>query len=93
MQAALRYLTMNRQTFATLDELERVMVQAKYRLVAEFPVEGAYEIRLWQNTRSYAVTYGLQLAGRLDYGQASKELGECLLHALACAGKLLLEWD
>ena len=36
----------------------------------------------------FAVVYGKQVTYDLTYAQACEELGACLLHALACAGKL-----
>lgn len=37
---------------------------------------------------NYAVSYGKQFNCHLTYEEAAKELGECILHALACEGKL-----
>lgn len=36
----------------------------------------------------FVVTYGLQRKTNLTYAQASKELGECIFHHLACEGML-----
>lgn len=36
----------------------------------------------------FAVEYWKQRRGGLTYSEASKELGECILHALGCAGEL-----
>jgi len=36
----------------------------------------------------FRVTYGQQVRGNLTYSQAAKELGECLMHAIACTGAL-----
>lgn len=42
-----------------------------------------------QNKRGlFTVTYGLQQKAGLTYGQASRELGECLMHHAACNGDL-----
>lgn len=38
--------------------------------------------------KSFRVTYGKQVRDRLNYSDAAHELGECVLHALACMGKL-----
>lgn len=32
----------------------------------------------------FTVSYGLQVKKGLNYGQAAKEFGECVFHALAC---------
>jgi len=36
----------------------------------------------------FTVTYGKQVKSGLRYGQAATELGACIMHALACDGKL-----
>lgn len=36
----------------------------------------------------FTVTYGEQVKSRLNYAEAAHEFGECVFHALACAGKL-----
>lgn len=47
-----------------------------------------------QNPKAtFKVTYGLQVRSNLEYGQAAKELGECIFHALACDGKLIDSTD
>lgn len=38
--------------------------------------------------RLFRVEYGLQKKGNLDESQATRELGACMMHALACEGKL-----
>lgn len=49
-----------------------------------------YEIKLHQVVEdSFCVTYGKQTSVGLTYSQAAQELGECIMHALACEGKLL----
>lgn len=37
---------------------------------------------------AFTVTYGLQVRKGLTYADAARELGECIFHAAACAGKL-----
>jgi len=37
---------------------------------------------------SFTVVYGKQIKGKLTYGQAATELGACIMHSLACDGKL-----
>jgi hypothetical protein len=36
----------------------------------------------------FNVRYGRQYRTELTYGEAAKELGECIMHALACDSKL-----
>lgn len=36
----------------------------------------------------YTVTYGKQTHPFLDYTEAAKELGECIMHALAVEGRI-----
>lgn len=36
----------------------------------------------------YAVLYGLECEECFDYGEAARALGYCLMHAIACTGKL-----
>jgi hypothetical protein len=36
----------------------------------------------------FTVQYGLQVKKGLNYGQAAREFGECVFHALACDGLL-----
>lgn len=38
--------------------------------------------------KRFTVIYGKQRKGDLRYGEACKELGECIMHALACQGSL-----
>lgn len=49
--------------------------------------DGCVKLEQRANHR-FRVTYGLQEKDDLDYGDASKELGECLMHQLACNGAL-----
>ncbi len=48
-----------------------------------------YPIRLIQNGKDkFTVVYGLQVKSDLSYGQAAKEFGCAIMHALAYEGKL-----
>jgi hypothetical protein len=48
-----------------------------------------FDIVLSQNgPDDFTVTYGRQIRANLDYVRASAELGACIMHALACDGKL-----
>jgi hypothetical protein len=79
----------HRTTLPGLDATEALMVAEQYRLVDEFRIPEQFPIAIWQRSKNtFAVTYGLQLAKDLSYAEASYELGECLLHAMSCAGKI-----
>lgn len=78
-----------RTSLQSLEHVEQQMVGLKYRLVEEFQTEGQFTVSLWQSKADgFAVTYGLQVALNLPFVDACTELGECLLHALTCAGKV-----
>ena len=48
-----------------------------------------YSIEMVQlANRRFRVIYGKQIRTGLDYSQAAAELGACIMHALACEGKL-----
>lgn len=50
---------------------------------------GSQLIELRQQGRDrFSVRYGLQLRGGLDYASAARELGECIMHAGSCDGKI-----
>lgn len=59
----------------------------KKRTCFEITLAG-YPIRLEQMNSGFMVTYGAQVAPFLEYGEAAKELGCSIMHALACEGKL-----
>lgn len=51
--------------------------------------ELAFPIELWQTSKySFTVVYGKQVMKRLPYHNAAEELGQCLMHALTCEGKI-----
>jgi hypothetical protein len=48
-----------------------------------------YDIKLIQtNFDRFTVRYGKQVKTDLNYGQAARELGTAIMHAVACDGKL-----
>lgn len=50
---------------------------------------GGSIIELWQqNSKMFAVVYGLQVKAGLTEGEAATELGHCILHALRCDNRL-----
>ena len=50
---------------------------------------GDYPIRLYQDgVDRFTVQYGKQITSELDYAAAASDLGSCLMHMLACEGKL-----
>lgn len=56
--------------------------------VHETVTEGSYPVTLKKIGKLYVVVYGHQISQRLNYHEASKEYGLCIMHALQCAGKL-----
>lgn len=61
------------------------------RLCFELP-DAAFPIKLEQHETArglFRVTYGKQVRDGLNYVDAAHELGECILHALACDSKLV----
>ena len=49
----------------------------------------AFPIRLEQDgVNRFTVVYGRQVKRDLSYAQAATELGECIMHALACDSRL-----
>jgi roadblock/LC7 domain-containing protein len=48
-----------------------------------------YTIQLRKRSaNSFTVVYGKQVKPLLSYADAAKELGQCIMHALACEGRL-----
>ena len=48
-----------------------------------------FDITLSQQGRdNFSVQYGSQLVQHIPYAEAALELGSCIMHALACEGKL-----
>lgn len=44
-----------------------------------------FDVELWQKGPDhFAVRYGKQVKWRLTYAEAAAELGQCLMHAMAC---------
>lgn len=49
----------------------------------------AFGVKLEQTgVDRFTVTYGKQIKSRLNYGQAAREYGAAIMHALACDGEL-----
>lgn len=48
-----------------------------------------FDVSLWQRgPDDFGVRYGKQWRPNLTYAQAAKELGQCLMHAMACESML-----
>jgi hypothetical protein len=48
-----------------------------------------FKIALIQTGKNtFTVVYGLQTFKKMGYQSAAKELGECIMHALNCEGKI-----
>lgn len=57
--------------------------------IQELTVEGQYTVTLYQiGRKAFVVQYGQQIFADLDYTEAAHEFGECVMHALQCAGML-----
>lgn len=51
--------------------------------------EFGFNISLHQRGRdNFKVVYGKQVKENLTYGQAARELGSCLMHAMSCEGRV-----
>ena len=59
----------------------------KTLLTVEVDVDTPVKLQQTANGK-FRVTYGLQVSGNLDYAVACRELGECIMHSLACTGEL-----
>lgn len=57
--------------------------QTVFTLDLEFPIELAQT-----GKDRFTVTYGKQVTARLCYASAARELGNVIMHALACQGKI-----
>lgn len=55
-----------------------------------FKIEIAgYDIVLLQTEPgNFTVQYGAEIESNLDYSQAAKSIGFCVMHALSCDGKI-----
>lgn len=78
----------SRSHLPSLEEVKAIMRSRRYKLVADYPIEGQYNVSLWQNRSGFAVVYGMQLTASLTYAYAAQELGESLMHALSCQGAM-----
>lgn len=46
-------------------------------------------VRLYQTGKDqFVVEYGSQVKEHLTYSEAARELGACLMHAMACVGRI-----
>lgn len=54
-----------------------------------FKTKIGFDIKLIQKgPDNFTVVYGEQVRSHMDYGEAAKELGLCIMHALAAEGRL-----
>lgn len=59
------------------------------RKIQEVATDGQYSVKLYQKSKNrFEVRYGLQVTTDLNYTEAAIEFGECVMHALQCAGML-----
>lgn len=47
-----------------------------------------HETGYLQRKQYFKVVYGKEVHSKLTYSQACNELGQCIMHSLACAGKI-----
>ena len=53
------------------------------------PAQVGFPVRLYQaKNGKFSVLYGAELHDGLSYDEAAREFGLCLLHALACTGRI-----
>lgn len=63
--------------------------EGKMNRICDRRVDLAFPVSLVQTgVDRFTVTYGQQIKRGLNYGQAAAEYGACVMHALACEGKL-----
>lgn len=61
----------------------------EYKVVHTVEIPDSYSVVLKQNNVGrFMVVYGGTVYSDLNYQQAAQEFGECVFHALACAGKI-----
>lgn len=64
-----------------------VRVEGKH--IQTIAIDGAHEVNLFATAENtYTVTYGLEIKRGLDLEETIQRVGSCIMHALACAGKL-----
>lgn len=49
-------------------------------------IEGQFPVSIIKTGRTYTVTYGAQETKKLNWSQAAREFGNCVFHAIECAG-------
>ena len=53
------------------------------------PSQVGFPVRLYQSRMDkFSVIYGSELHEDLEYGEAARQFGLCLFHALACVGRI-----
>ena len=53
------------------------------------PSQVGFPVRLYQSeTGKFSVLYGSEIHDGLSYGEAARQFGRCLFHALACVGRI-----
>lgn len=61
----------------------------RMKLLVETKIPGSHEVRLYQHgVNKFSVGYGQHVNMDLDRVQAAREYGNCIMHALSCAGLL-----
>lgn len=53
------------------------------------PAQVGFPVRLYQaRNGKFSVLYGSEMHDGLEYGEAARQFGLCLFHALACVGRI-----
>jgi hypothetical protein len=86
------YANLNPPTRAAVDAqvkaIQHIVREPLGKTVYSVEIAG-YTIKLRKRSaNSFTVVYGKQVKRLLTYADAAKELGQCIMHALACEGRL-----
>ena len=56
--------------------------------IFKIEIAGSAIVLLQNGTDNFTVQYGAEVESNLDYSQAAKSIGFCVMHALSCDGKI-----
>ena len=60
----------------------------KMQEVFKIEIAGNDIVLLQNESDNFTVQYGAEVKSNLDYYQAAKSMGFCIMHALSCDGKI-----
>lgn len=79
---------MNKALAQQVTTISRFLNAPRTKIVYEVKLAG-YNIQLRKRSaNNFTVVYGAQVKPSLTYYEATHELGACIMHALACEGRL-----